>query len=100
MGASRARQHSINRQLRDWFQLNDAIDDIGGQVPCRQAPDLFFPEGGGGTAASDTKMAKMACRSCEVLTMCATYAITHREEDGIWGGLSYSERKEMWSNHA
>lgn len=99
MGLARARQHSTFQQIREWQELNNAIDDIGGQVPCRQAPDLFFPEGGDGTAVSDSQMAKKACVSCEVLTQCATYAIRHREEYGIWGGMSYNDRKKLWSTN-
>jgi WhiB family redox-sensing transcriptional regulator len=100
MGVQKARDYSVNQQMREWLDLNNAIDDVAGQIPCRQAPDLFFPEGGTGTAAMDAKMAKKACQSCPVLTMCATYAIRHREEDGIWGGMSYNDRKEIWSKNA
>ncbi len=100
MGVQKTKYFSRNQQMREWFQLNDAIDDLAGQIPCRQAPDLFFPEGGTGTAAMDAKMAKKACKSCPVLTMCATYAIRHREEDGIWGGMSPNDRKEIWSKNA
>jgi len=100
MGVQKTKYFSRNQQMREWFQLNDAIDDLAGQIPCRQAPDLFFPEGGTGTAAMDAKMAKKACKSCPVLNMCATYAIRHREEDGIWGGMSPNDRKMIWSKNA
>jgi hypothetical protein len=100
MGVQKTKYFSRNQQMREWFQLNDAIDDLAGQIPCRQAPDLFFPEGGTGTAAMDAKMAKKACESCPVLNMCATYAIRHREEDGIWGGMSPNDRKMIWSKNA
>jgi len=100
MGVQKTKYFSRNQQMREWFQLNDAIDAEAGQIPCRQAPDLFFPEGGTGTAAMDAKMAKKACESCPVLNMCATYAIRHREEDGIWGGMSPNDRKEIWSKNA
>jgi WhiB family redox-sensing transcriptional regulator len=97
MGVQKTKYFSRNEQMREWFQLNDAIDALAGQIPCRQAPDLFFPEGGTGTAAMDAKLAKKACESCPVLTMCATYAIRHREEDGIWGGMSPNDRKMIWN---
>jgi WhiB family redox-sensing transcriptional regulator len=100
MGVQKTRNFSVSQQMREWYQLNDAIDEVAGQIPCRQAPDLFFPEGGTGTAAMDAKLAKQACKSCPVLTMCATYAIRHREEDGIWGGMSPNDRKEIWSKDA
>lgn len=100
MGVQKTKYFSRNQQMREWFQLNDAIDAVAGQIPCRQAPDLYFPEGGTGTAAMDAKMAKQACKPCPVLNMCATYAIRHREEDGIWGGMSHNDRKEIWSKNA
>ena len=95
MGLARVREHSVFEQMRDWQKLNLDIDDIGGQVPCRQAPDLFYPEGGDGTAVSDSQMAKKACQSCEVLNQCATYALKYREEYGIWGGMSFNDRKKL-----
>ena len=84
-------------RLRDWFDLNDQIDNIaGGNIPCRQAPDLYFPEYGDGTAAQHASMAKKACGKCEVIEACANYALKHKEEFGIWGGMSYTDRKEIW----
>jgi hypothetical protein len=84
-------------RLRDWFNLNDLIDAKAGQIPCRQAPDLYFPEVGDGMAASIAKMAKQACGSCEVVKECKMYALTHREEYGIWGGTTPNDRKVIWS---
>jgi len=84
-------------RLRDWFELNDQIDVIAGQIPCRQAPDLYFPEVGDGMAASIAKMAKQACNTCEVVNQCKIYAIKHKEEYGIWGGTTPNDRKEIWS---
>lgn len=84
-------------QVRDWLDLNDAIDNVaGGDVPCRQAPDLFFPEYGDGTAVVHATMAKNACKSCEVINQCGAYAIKYREDFGIWGGMTYNDRKAIW----
>jgi WhiB family redox-sensing transcriptional regulator len=41
-------------------------------------------------------MAKKACGKCEVIQACAAYALKHKEEFGIWGGMSYTDRKEIW----
>lgn len=89
-------------QLQDWLSLNYAIDAESGQVPCRQAPDLYFPEKiGNGYDNSVIRMAIKACKtSCPVIEQCATYAITHKESAGIWGGLTSSERKRRWSKKA
>jgi WhiB family redox-sensing transcriptional regulator len=85
-------------RLREWQHLNDLIEErSAGQIPCRQAPDLYFPELGDGMAASIAKMAKKACLNCDVINECRTYAIKHKEEYGIWGGTTYTDRKEIWS---
>ena len=91
---------SRNEQMRDWFTLNDAIDAEAGQIPCRQAPDLYFPDkigDGMGYDSTHLKMAIRACKSCPVLNMCAEYAIKHKEIAGIWGGMSTSQRKALWT---
>jgi WhiB family redox-sensing transcriptional regulator len=94
---------SDHQQLRDWLSLNNAIDNEAGQIPCRQAPDLFFPEKigtGAGFDGGHLKMAIKACHSCPVMKKCAEYAVNHKEVSGIWGGLTSSERKRIWSKKA
>lgn len=89
-------------QLREWLSLNDAIDAEAGQIPCRQAPDLYFPDkigDGMGYDATHLKMAIKACQSCPVIKLCATYAINHKETAGIWGGMSTSQRKALWKDN-
>ncbi len=39
------------------------------------------------------KRAKEICASCPVLQDCRNYAITIREQHGIWGGLTEGERR-------
>jgi len=39
--------------------------------------------------------AKAICESCSVRDDCLSYALTIREQHGIWGGLSESERREL-----
>ena len=91
---------SGHQQLRDWLALNDAIDQEAGQVPCRQAPDMYFPDkigDGAGFDSSHLKMAVNACRACPVINQCAEYAITHKETAGIWGGMTTTQRKALWT---
>lgn len=54
-------------------------------------PELFFPENGRGG-----ETAKKICKCCPVQNDCLQYALTHREEWGVWGGLSTSERRRRW----
>ena len=39
--------------------------------------------------------AKAICETCSVRDDCLSYAVTIREQHGIWGGLSESERREL-----
>jgi WhiB family redox-sensing transcriptional regulator len=39
--------------------------------------------------------AKAICEMCSVRSDCLSYALTIREQHGIWGGLSESERREL-----
>lgn len=39
--------------------------------------------------------AKEICMSCAVRQDCLDYALTIREQHGIWGGLTENERKEL-----
>jgi len=53
-------------------------------------PELWFPEKGG-----STREAKRICRSCEVRAECLEYALENNEMFGIFGGLSYLERRPL-----
>jgi WhiB family redox-sensing transcriptional regulator len=60
---------------------------------CRTAdPELFFPvtEVGGPAARATIEKAKRICGRCPVLIRCRDLGM--RESDGIWGGLTASER--------
>lgn len=52
--------------------------------------DIFFP----GRADPDAQ-AKKICRTCPVRAECLTYAMTHGEMFGIWGGLAERERRKL-----
>lgn len=45
-------------------------------------------------------VAKTVCHTCPVISDCLDYALTHREERGIWGGLSPRERRTLRERHA
>ncbi|MFE5704950.1 WhiB family transcriptional regulator [Rhodococcus koreensis] len=68
-----------------------------GQAQCDpRTADLFFSE-------TDTKSegaAKRICGRCPVRELCRDYAIDANEAEGIWGGLSLTERKRFkWFRH-
>lgn len=55
----------------------------------RYDPDAWFPRKGG------TSVAKIVCQQCVVRSACLAYAIREDIRDGIWGGTSPHERKEL-----
>lgn len=58
---------------------------------CHQTdPEAFFPEKGGTTRA-----ALRVCESCPVTRQCLDYALTNREEYGVWGGTSREHRRRL-----
>jgi len=58
---------------------------------CAQTdPEVFYPEVGG-----SVRPAKNVCATCPVLAECRDYALTTGEPDGVWGGLSETERRRI-----
>lgn len=55
-------------------------------------PDIFFPND---ERSRQSHAAKRICHSCPVVTQCAEYAMTRPELTGIWGGLTYAERRRL-----
>ncbi|MGX1516480.1 WhiB family redox-sensing transcriptional regulator [Streptomyces collinus] len=62
----------------------------GEGAACRTAdPDELFVEG----AAQNR--AKVLCTGCPVRTECLAYALDHRIEHGIWGGMTERDRRAL-----
>jgi WhiB family redox-sensing transcriptional regulator len=62
---------------------------------CRVTDDYkFFPEGKENAAWA--QVAKRMCLDCPILRQCRDWALTRREEFGVWGGLSEKDRKAIW----
>lgn len=70
-------------------------------------PELFHPEIGAAALEREkadgsvklltpTQAAKLVCQGCPVIEQCREYALTWREEYGVWGGMSALERKRRW----
>ena len=79
--------------------LADEVERVGG-VPCQDRPDRWFPLRGKDVQvghASDAGNAKKLCITvCPLVLHCRAYALEHQEMEGIWGGLSYMDRKLIW----
>jgi WhiB family redox-sensing transcriptional regulator len=73
--------NSLNLAPTDWF------DDAA----CRDAPtEVFFP-----VSESQAGEAKAICAACPVREACLEYALETRPGDGVWGGLTASERHRL-----
>jgi len=58
-------------------------------APCNQVdPDLWHDR-------EQTLAAKKICNTCQFRAACLTYAVTWGEREGVWGGLSAPQRKEL-----
>jgi WhiB family transcriptional regulator, redox-sensing transcriptional regulator len=53
-------------------------------------PELFHPH-----ADDPADAAKAICAVCPVREPCLEYAITAREKQGVWGGLTEKERRRL-----
>jgi WhiB family transcriptional regulator, redox-sensing transcriptional regulator len=58
-------------------------------------PELFFPVGTTGPAASQIDAAKAVCGRCEVRLQCLEWAMATGQTSGVWGGLSEEERRAL-----
>ncbi len=86
------RYFRTTQQVKDWKTLARAADEVGDNLPCRQAPDLYY------AAMNETqhiRYAKKACQPCPIREICLQYAIKHNEGEGVWGGMTVSERKNV-----
>ena len=58
---------------------------------CREVgTDVFFP-----TSEAQADEAKAICAVCPVREECLEYALETRPGDGVWGGLTASERHRL-----
>jgi WhiB family redox-sensing transcriptional regulator len=72
------------------------IDEWWSVAACRDAePELFFPISANSASSPLVKRAKLICASCPVRSKCLSYALDHRQEQGIWGGLTEEERRRI-----
>lgn len=55
-------------------------------------PEVFYPVSDDEEAADE---AKSICALCPVRETCLEYALTAREKEGVWGGLTERERRRI-----
>ena len=72
---------SAEDHKRAWREFMDVVDEYGEeQLPCRQAPDFFFPSSKDKHANGDTQMAKKLCSGCGIKTECLIYAMKYEPD--------------------
>lgn len=77
----------------DWYDIaacRRILDDQGNEMTAYQRTQLFF--GDGKDKVSEAR-AKHICSGCFVQRQCLRHSLEH-DEQGIWGGLTDSERHE------
>ncbi len=73
-----------------------AHNDWRNQAACTtQDPELFFPIGSTGPSLRQLEQARQVCSGCPVRLPCLEWAIDAGINDGIWGGLSETERQSL-----
>lgn len=78
-------QHLLPDTVLSWRDL----------AACRQAdPMIFFPsdQDASGRRYTKASAAKAVCAECVVRVECLEYAMESRQPEGVWGGLTRSER--------
>ena len=63
---------------------------------CTQVdPDLFFPQGKGSVTRSMAIAARGVCCDCTVRAECLQMAMDDPHLEGVWGGRTHEERRQM-----
>ncbi|MFP5319861.1 MAG: WhiB family transcriptional regulator [Acidimicrobiia bacterium] len=52
--------------------------------------EVFFP-----LTDEEAAEAKAVCATCPVRELCLEYAMVTRQDDGVWGGLTETERRRL-----
>jgi WhiB family redox-sensing transcriptional regulator len=81
-----------------YLDLQQAIETAPAIPPCQMTdPELWFGvnERDDGYYQANYAIAKQLCNSCPVQNICLSYALAANEPEGVWGGLSPTERKKM-----
>lgn len=81
----------ITRPITRPMPQSDLEDDWEDLALCRRVDaNIFFAPG-----ATQEYRAKAVCRGCPVRWECLAYALKHRVEHGVWGGLTDRERRSL-----
>ena len=79
-----------------YAELRDEVERVGG-TPCEEWPDGFFIDELDPLQREKIRSARILCGDCPIKLKCLEYALEAKEVHGIWGGLTYNERKRLTS---
>ena len=66
------------------------------RAACRNSdPALFFPIGTTGPAVEQIRNAKEVCLQCPARLPCLEFALSTRQDSGVWGGTTEDERHRL-----
>ena len=65
------------------------------KAACRDIDTSWFFPDGDAVGDADVAAALAVCASCPVRDECLEFALTTRQDDGIWGGTTEAERKRI-----
>ena len=78
--------------LPPWFATDPA------DLPCMAAdrdPELFFPEDYGLGNRFQIDLAKAACETCPIRSLCLAWALPIKNLDGVWAATTPPERRRL-----
>lgn len=65
------------------------------EAACLGSGADFFPVMGTKKETPAMRKAKAVCATCPVKSECLAYALDAQQWDGIWGGMTPTERREL-----
>lgn len=68
------------------------VADLPDRACAGTDPKIFYPEGGGNSAATK---AKAICNRCPHVDPCLEWALATEQRFGVWGAASAEEREQM-----
>ncbi|MFD4662492.1 WhiB family transcriptional regulator [Streptomyces halstedii] len=83
---------TLKPQVPDTIEHSDRWREQARCASDRYDPEQWFPVGDNLLAQQQAEEAVAVCRACPVRTACLDWAMTSREDTGVWGGLTKKER--------
>ena len=72
-------------------EIERTFDSWRREAACRDLDtDVFFP-----LTDEEAGPAKAVCATCPVREECLEFALATRQNDGVWGGLTETERRRL-----